>query len=683
MITTKTIGDSYEYFVLDSIKKVYDQVWHWSQVPEYVLYDLNIIRDYDMFSKYRYDIGADLVAKKDDQYYFIQCKNFSGTILMEQLAGFYFLLHEYNLNGILYYNGKLSQRVKDLSTGKIKFINLAFNNQTIMVDTNKEKEQIVPREYQLDAYNTLKNYNKCILSLPCGMGKTYIASMLGYHYDNIVIMAPLRYLAQQLLINMSHYLNNKYNPILISMDGSRDIDKIKLYMGNKNIFSCTYDSADIMAQLIDQLENTFLIIDEFHNLTNDINIEQIRNKINKHLYLSATPPKDCIFDYKYQYSWQNAIKNKYICDFNIIIHENNEDLYRFSYILKQLCSDSLDIKLIAKAYFMLKGMMYFGNRKCICYMTTIEKANEMYDILYWMCKLLNVEIDSWIITCNTAKTKRANYLCHFKKSNKLCIIINVHILDEGIDIPECDSVFITQPNTNIINIVQRMCRANRITENKTKCQIFLWCCKNKTNKILEYLSDNTDGIINNKVIKLNIKYNGENKITNQHITQTKKTNVNIHNINDTNTNTNNITDNNLSYINIITYLKQNTSVNHKFIDSFLKCHKNSKNYNDFTVDLEDISNLLETRKNHLKELLITHFELEKDYTETSKYFIKKGQGGHNKIFVLLNYNCFKTLCLISRNPRSHNIHKYYVEIEKILLKLFMSSYALDIINLIN
>ena len=82
----------------------------------------------------------------------------------------------------------------------------------------------------------------------------------------------------------------------------------------------------------------------------------------------------------------------------------------------------------------------------------------------------------------------------------MAIIVNVHILDEGINIPECDSVFITKPGHNIVNIVQRMCRANRITENKTKCQIFLWCNKNKTNKILEYLSENTNGIIDNKVI---------------------------------------------------------------------------------------------------------------------------------------------------------------------------------------
>ena len=331
-------------------------------------------------------------------------KNFSGTILMEHFAGFYFLLHEYNLNGILYYNGKLSQRVLELSTGKIKFINLPFNNQTIMVNAHKNDE-LIPREYQLEAYNMLKNHNKCILSLPCGMGKTYTAFMLANHYDNIIIIAPLRYLAQQLLTNMSNYLDHKYNPILVSMDGSRNIDQIKSYIGSKNIFSCTYDSDDIMVQLIDQLENVYLIVDEFHNLTNNINIEQIRDKIDKQLYLSATPIKDFICDHKYEYSWQDAIKNKYICDFDIVIHENNQELYKFSYLLKQLCSDSLDIKLIAKSYFMLKGMMYFGNRKCICYMTCIEKANKMYNILYWMSKLLNVEIDSWIITCNTAKTK--------------------------------------------------------------------------------------------------------------------------------------------------------------------------------------------------------------------------------------------------------------------------------------
>ena len=58
------------------------------------MYDNNLIKDYTVFCKYRYDIGADLVAFKDNKYYFIQCKNYASdeTILMEKLAGFYFFI---------------------------------------------------------------------------------------------------------------------------------------------------------------------------------------------------------------------------------------------------------------------------------------------------------------------------------------------------------------------------------------------------------------------------------------------------------------------------------------------------------------------------------------------------------------------------------------------------------------
>lgn len=131
-LTPSIIGSSFEVFVLEHIFPFYDHVWLWKHCPEFVLYDCNIIRNYDIFKKYKFDIGADLVAVKNNIYYFIQCKNFKHTIHLDDLAGFYFFLHEYNLNGILYYNGTLSQRVIDLSTNKIPFIHLPFNNQRIL-----------------------------------------------------------------------------------------------------------------------------------------------------------------------------------------------------------------------------------------------------------------------------------------------------------------------------------------------------------------------------------------------------------------------------------------------------------------------------------------------------------------------------------------------------------------------
>lgn len=148
------IGFGYEYYVRDSIKNDYDNVWHWRDFPEKIMHELGLIRDYDIFCKYRYDIGADVVAVKDNVYYFIQCKNFNDTIYLDTLAGFFALLYEFNLNGILYYDGKLSQRIIDLYK-KIKIVHLPFNNQ--MVDINKNITiPIEPREYQIEAYNKLK-----------------------------------------------------------------------------------------------------------------------------------------------------------------------------------------------------------------------------------------------------------------------------------------------------------------------------------------------------------------------------------------------------------------------------------------------------------------------------------------------------------------------------------------------
>ena len=58
------IGTSYEYYVLENIKKDFDKVWHWSDFPEKLMYENKMIKNYETFCKYRYDVGADLVAFK-------------------------------------------------------------------------------------------------------------------------------------------------------------------------------------------------------------------------------------------------------------------------------------------------------------------------------------------------------------------------------------------------------------------------------------------------------------------------------------------------------------------------------------------------------------------------------------------------------------------------------------------
>jgi superfamily II DNA or RNA helicase len=664
MTYRQQIGTKYEYYVLEHIQQNYDKVWHWSKFPEKILYKLNIIKDYDKFKKYRNDIGADLVAMKDDKYYFIQCKNFKDTIFIDTLAGFYFLLYENNLNGILYYNGTLSERLVDLSTGKIPFINLPFNNENIIF--NEPKINLIPRDYQIEAYDKLKGLNKSILSLPCSMGKTLISSMLGKDYDNIIILSPTRALAQQNLEKFKEYLKNKYNYILISIDGKRKIDEIKKILKNKNIISSTFDSCDLVNLLIVELKNCYIIIDEFHNLSEN-NINNKDNEINKLLninynkiFVSATPINNFMNikeENIYNYKWNEAIKKKYICDFKIYLPNIDENLEKFINFIKNNYSD-IEIKLIKKAYNLIKNMLFNGDKKCICYLTTIEKANIFNKILTLISNTFNIEIEREQIDCNTKRMKRNEIIDKFKNSDKMYILLNVHVLDEGIDIPECDSVYITQPNNNIINIVQRICRANRIYKNKTECNIYLWCSKNKTNKILTYLFEKIEENIKNKIfIQNGKKYHFEPSNNNIIINNNTNKSLDIYDF-ETFINKYNFTNNELF---------NNIKENYKDFYNIIK-EDYIERYNEFLIDSEILRKILKINmRRSFNNTIKRSYKKNIDYKIEN---IKKsvGSGGHNLEVITLTPEAAKKICLSTKSILGGQVQQYFLDLEVALYK---------------
>ena len=538
-------GNTYEEFVFDSLLNEYDNVYFFKDTPESVISKTKLYKNYDMYLKYKNcDIGADLVAVKDEQVYFIQCKNFHNTISINDFCSFYFLVLEYELNGIVYYNGLLSERLTDLSQGKIKYNNLPYNNTLIDVNfIGNEKVKITPRDYQLEIYNEFKNKDKGIIALPCGMGKTYCSWLLGKDYDNIIILSPTRNLSDSNLVQLYNYSENTYNPVLISMDGTRDYKNIKSILKEKNIISSTYDSVDILNKVIKKLDNYIIFIDEYHNLSLN-NLENKEDEINKLLvlnkkiiFMSATPLnnekyKEILSENIYKYDWNKAIENKYICDFKIILPEDKTDTKIFDELLKNIEYKEEDIELIIKSYFILKGIKYYGNKKTILYASSIKEANEYSNIIKWLQKLININISSNIIDYKTSKLSRIEYLKKFKTSNKNQILINVQILNEGIDIPLCDSVYITKPNENITNLIQRMCRCNRILPNKKISYIYMWSNNKLITTINNYLKNIAKEIINKiEYFKINNVNNLLNNNINNTIIDTKNFNINYKNLN--------------------------------------------------------------------------------------------------------------------------------------------------------
>ena len=620
MKTPLQYGTEYEIYTKTIISNKYLNCWLWNETPNQVLIDLG-------FNKNSDDIGCDIVCQNHDlTFIFIQCKNYlttgtDNTINISDLSGFYNFIAETGYNGIVYYSGKLSSQII-YRKRKIQYINLPFIkiNQNIV---------FIPKEYQIEAYNKLLNSNRALLNMPCGTGKTFVSFMLSLNYDNIIILTPLISTTEQIYIHYKTYYN-KYddiNYILINSKATRDLKKINIT--NKNIICCTYDSCDIINKLYDKLnDRTLIIIDECHNLTNTNNEINILLKTQYDiLFLSATPKDNITYTDKYELTWDNAIKNKYITDYNFYYPNNDKIITRINdlHFDKSLIDKTI---LINKAYFLLESINLTNVKKCIVYLRSIIESNQFTKIIQTLNIYFELKIKINEINYKTTPINRNKYITKFKNDNTcIQILLNVHILDEGIDIPECDSVYLTNPNNNPINIIQRISRANRIDKNNNDkiAKIFIWAKNdikleqiiNRLNQIIKVkYGNNTNEFINNKQII--------NTITNKNIKD-----------------------------NIINIAK----VDVDFINTIFKQYKLFGKL-QFNIKDSDVIMFLGIQMKTLRNRLLNKYSKNKLYIDTIDY-IKIKSGNTTGLIYMLNFQCFEKLAINSDNNKSVNIQFFF------------------------
>ena len=186
-------------------------------------------------------------------------------------------------------------------------------------------------------------------------------------------------------------------------------------------------------------------------------------------------------------------------------------------------------------------------------------------------------------------------------------------MDEGIDIPECDAVYLTHPNNNPINIIQRISRSNRLDVNnkEKKAKVFLWC----KNKII------LGQIINNLSTYIKIIYGNE--------------------YNDV-VNFKNKYDNNVEYI-----YNNNIMINSKFIDIFLK-KLNIENKFAFKIKDKIVAEYINVTLDNVRR------RLQNKYSKTYKFienidYIKIKFGKTTGVIYMINYYCFEKIAISGKN----------------------------------
>jgi len=178
-------------------------------------------------------------------------------------------------------------------------------------------------------------------------------------------------------------------------------------------------------------------------------------------------------------SMGTAIEKGYICDYKLFLPSITEvkiDSYDKSCI--EIDLNKIANEFAAKCEFLFKCMSDHGKTKCIVYLQSHNDIEKFIETMQEMNKDYAYDLNINSISCNDSKTSRENKIVDFTTFRKgISVLCSVDILNECIDIKECDSVFITYNCKRKIKIVQRLCRAIGKDSNNNKNKVahmYLW-----------------------------------------------------------------------------------------------------------------------------------------------------------------------------------------------------------------
>ena len=337
------------------------------------------------------------------------------------------------------------------------------------------------RDFQKTIFDKLTKSKEHIslLDLPCGCGKGEIYCHYAQLFDKVIIVSPLKQHVEQNIKRLRSYLPN-HKVITFDSDYYYNMFDIDLHniicSNNKCVIGITYCAIERNIISFSDIKDlsSLIICDEVHNITKYDNMyKSLFSKFSKVLLASATPNKlnlEFIEDKDtdiYYLSVGEAIERKYITDYNMYIP-----------IITEFDKDNIiyDSDFETKVKFMQHTINKSKCKRIVVYLSSINECNEFID-----CCKSHISENFWYntISCHVDMDERKTILREFQNNDsEVSILCSIHILDECIDIPKCDGVFLIKINHDAdIRIVQRVFRSIRLDpQNSNKiASIMLWC----------------------------------------------------------------------------------------------------------------------------------------------------------------------------------------------------------------
>jgi predicted helicase len=394
---------------------------------------------------------------------------------------------------------KIGIQYRKLSDNEI--FNLTRTKYTENICDSNESVSVckyISRDYQNEiiekAVKYFGIYEKGILVLPCGIGKTLISLWITEKLSckKIVIGVPNIELLKSWKKAIS-VIFNKVPVLKVSTNEKITDEKITKFLMENNencILITTYASAHKIYDITRKLNFTFdmKINDEAHHLTSTnikLNTEGKQFikmlSINSHKQLSLTATikeiqsKDDEFsDYisnvdenyfgkvivRKSLLW--AIKNNIVCDYVIQVITTTENELE-NELNKFKIKDENDKKLFLSAFCALKSINDGNSNHLLIYANKTENTQKITKYIKMLLNSKYFNIPDLYYSnyhSNMKKETRTTVIKEFEKADK-GIISCVYCLGEGWDCPLLDGVVFSQNMSSNIRILQSLLRPHR------------------------------------------------------------------------------------------------------------------------------------------------------------------------------------------------------------------------------
>ena len=496
--------------------------YHWSVVPEQQLYESgyitdfskhrlerlmrnkeahegNRVRDYGLDGLARSLMGSEVVFHGLQAKYYLKrnvCASDIGSFLLKQNA----LTRKNPLSkGYLYTSSVLQVDVREECADPASNLRHVFHPWKHPDARSAPFVPPVPQECdkplradQLDALQQLEDKEGInALHTPCRWGKTMVGGhdMKRANAKLVVAIAPLLVSVEHLQDRLACFLPG-YTSLLVDSDvgGVTNREQIETFLasdGNHVIYSTFTSAVDLLMDLLTDYENTYLLVDEIHNA--NAPLCEFIQRFPRGLVMSATMPEELYegleINHTVHVTFAEAIRDQIIVDYTLWLPHLTKEPDGTTSVDVDIPVEfaAYDSDLTAKAFYLATVMLKTGSRRCIAYLGRQEECDRFMEIVthvmetYHGLTVWTDKIDSTI-----SKVKRKDVLDAFQtgQDDVYHVLTSVRILDEAVDIPRCDSVFITNvgEQSSDIRMMQRSQRSStKDSKNASKHNnIILW-----------------------------------------------------------------------------------------------------------------------------------------------------------------------------------------------------------------